>query len=210
MPIQTTTVYTKERLLKFSGYTAASKWYMWPILIVDLLAVFVIAFTRANPRSLQDNNDYEKKLTLPQGQFPIVLLGLGWGSLSYFSAWVMLWLHPDSTADQISSLIFVSFIICQLLILLSISNPSVFSGQGIRVNAIYLIAVLLCVGFILLSFFNGAVQGFFTMAPIEKDGIWIIFIPALGTLILTELYKLYRDRGQSKRSNLPKKKKTLT
>ncbi|MBE6672201.1 MAG: cation-transporting P-type ATPase [Ruminococcaceae bacterium] len=180
-------------------------------LIVDLLAVFVIAFTRADPRSLQDNNDYEKKLTLlPLRQFPIVLLGLGWGSLSYFSAWVMLWLHPDSTADQISSLIFVSFIICQLLILLSISNPSVFSGQGIRVNAIYLIAVLLCVGFILLSFFNGAVQGFFTMVPIEKDGIWIIFIPALGTLILTELYKLYRDRGQSKRSNLPKKKKTLT
>ncbi len=163
--------------------------------IVDLLAVFVLAFTRAEPLMLLDQNDYEHKLNyLPIRQFPLILLGCCWGGLSILMLQIATQYLPDYTMQAQNSLVFLSFVICQLMILLSLSNPPFFSGKGVRINLAYVLAVLLCAGFFVLALKNTAIGSFIGMVSIEKIGYILMFLPGLGTLILLEIYKAIQDR----------------
>ena len=89
MPIQTTTVYTRERLLRFSRYMAASKWYMWPILIVDLLAVGVMCVL-----------DYLTYQTVSAGWATLFVVILAMGILLA----IMLWVVPPLTVKKANNL----------------------------------------------------------------------------------------------------------
>ena len=167
--------------------------------IMDLLAVFVIAFTRADPLVLLDRNDYEKKLNLlPVRQFPLVLLGLWWGMLSLAMLRIAEYYQPGYDVASQCSLVFVSFVICQIVVLLSICNQPLFSGRGVRVNFIYILAVFLTIGFLILAFKNASVGNFISLVPIQKIGYYLMAIPAFGTLIALEIYKSIADRKKKK------------
>lgn len=169
-------------------------------LIVDLLAVFVFAFTRPDPLCLVDNTDYEKKLTLlPIRQFPIWLIGFAWGGFSFLTAELMRWLCPNTTDLEIFTLVFISFTICQLFVLFSISNPSFFKRKGVRINVFYIVTVLICLSFILLCFGVNTFGSFFSMERFSGIGYVLMFIPMLGTVTMFELYKLLRDRDKKKK-----------
>ena len=164
-------------------------------LIMDLLSVFVIAFSRPDPLVLHDKNDYEKKLTLlPIRQFPIVVLGACWGLLSLLTLKLALHFDPGYSLQAQNSLVFASFLIAQSLLLLSMANPPMFSGKGVRVNLIYLISIVVCVGFLVLVFRVTSFGSIFSVVSIGKIGYGLMFSPAVGSLILLEILKGVRER----------------
>lgn len=185
----TDTVLMKPHQMLFTG------------LIMDLLAVFVIAFSRPDPLGISDTSDYEKKLkTLFWREIPTMFIGVLWGLSSLVSAKIGTMYLSDFGAEAQNTLVFASFIICQTMILLSVTNPGVLSGKGIRIHLIYVIDVLVCAGFLVSVFRLDEIGRIFSVTKLSGWGYGLLFVPALIVFIVFEVYKSYRDhRDRSKK-----------
>ena len=62
----------------------------------------------------------------------------------------------------------------------------------------------------MISLGSNSFGNFFGVYPFAKIGLALMLIPAFGTAILTELYKLYRDRYRSKRVGKKIKRRNVT
>ncbi|MBE6638050.1 MAG: cation-transporting P-type ATPase [Ruminococcaceae bacterium] len=170
-------------------------------LITDLLAMFTIGFMRSDPMVLIDRNDYEKKLSLlPVRQFPIILIGFAWGGLSVLMLFIARLFIAGISVEAQSTLVFISFLITQLTVLLSISNPPFFAGRGVRVNMVYLLTAILGVLFIVLVFRLPNFGAIFNIQSVGTFGYFLMFIPAVGTLVLMEIYKFCKERPKKGKS----------
>ena len=185
----TDTVLMKPHQMLFTG------------LIMDLLAVFVIAFSRPDPLGISDTSDYEKKLkTLFWREIPTMFIGVLWGLSSLVSAKIGTMYLSDFGVEAQNTLVFASFIICQTMILLSVTNPGVLSGKGIRIHLIYVIDILVCAGFLVSVFRLDGIGRIFSVTKLSGWGYGLLFVPALIVFIVFEIYKSYRDhRDRSKK-----------
>jgi len=160
-------------------------------LVVDFLAIMIIAFERPNFDILYKRDEAENKLGQPLRSNPqSIILGLFWAVAALLTARLMVSLGVISGAEQISTCIFLSFIFSQIVALNeSMKEKSIFI-PNITINTVYLLSIVFIALFILLSFVFPGFGAFFGIAFIPSAAwIGILAVPAL-LLIVCEIYKI--------------------
>ena len=160
-------------------------------LVMDFLAIMIIAFERPNSDILNKRDEAENKLGQPLASNPqSIILGLFWAIVALLCARLMVSFGVIAGAEQISTCIFLSFILSQIVALNeSMKEKSIFI-PNIKINTVYLLSFVFVCLFVLLSFLIPGFGAIFGITAVSGSAwIGILTVPAL-LLVVCEIYKI--------------------
>lgn len=163
-------------------------------LIVDFLAVIIIAFERPSSDILKNKINAEEKLTHPLTyNIESVVLGLLWGAGSVILPQILRDLNIISTTNQALTCAFISLILTQIIILNETMREKSIFIPNVKINGINLLVTGALVAFIIIcSVFKSAGE-IFGVVPIGwMAWLAVISLPLL-VLIIYEIYKLVKS-----------------
>lgn len=159
-------------------------------LFIDFAVVLVIAFQPASLKILSQKENTEERLERPlMHNFRPMLFGLFWGLISLAAPLVLSFLGKQFTGDSLTSMVFISFVVTQLVVACEVLYEDSLFKRGHMINRVL---ALLWAGCALLFALMLLVPGLGSLFGVVRISLlqWgcVLCVPVL-MLIMYELYK---------------------
>lgn len=162
-------------------------------LIIDFLAVIIIAFERPSSDILKNKTDVEKKLINPlTHNMESVLFGLAWGAVTAILPQILTDFAIITTPAQALTCSFISLIIIQIVILNETVRETSIFMPNISINGISMLVTAGLGVFITICVLFPFIGEIFGIVPIGWLAWLSVITAALFVLIVYELYKLIK------------------
>ncbi|MBQ7603389.1 MAG: cation-transporting P-type ATPase [Clostridia bacterium] len=148
-------------------------------LIVDFLALVVIAFEKPSYRLLETDVDRER-LRHPIGKNPLAIFcGVIWAVLTVAVIYLMVRFRIISSVS-VYTCTFLIFTVSQLTVLLEYKLERGYFGGDVRFNGAHLILILFVALFFTLAFLVPGIGAAFGVAPVQPAAIpGVVIVPVL-------------------------------
>ncbi len=158
-------------------------------LIIDLAAVMILAFEPPSRTVLKEKDVTEQRLSrVFLENWDSLLYGLLWAGAQLAGVYLIrMILSTQPSAQQMSSAVFLSFIVNQMIVLLSVAKEGGIFAPTIRFNAVSLLVALLLGGFIALSLSVPAFGASFGIVPFGGNLLMILIWVTVVVLGASEL-----------------------
>lgn len=176
---------------KFSGadlFTPAQ--ILFCGLIIDFAVVLVIAFQQASLDILSQKENTEERLERPiMHNFRPMLFGLFWGVLSLAAPLILSFIGKAVTGESLTSLVFISFVLTQLVVACEIIYEDSLFKRGHMINRVLALLWIVCILFFCATMAIPSIGSLFGIAPISLLQWGCVVCVPLLMLMMYEIYK---------------------
>lgn len=159
-------------------------------LIIDFAVVLVIAFQPASLDILSQKENTEERLERPLlHNFRPMIFGLFWGVISLAAPLVLSFFGKEITGASLTSLVFISFVLTQLVVACEIIYEDSLFNRGHRINRVLGFLWLGCVLMFAFMLIFPKFGGLFGVSRISLPQWGCALCVPLLMLCIYELYK---------------------
>ena len=184
------------RLIPVLWGVLCGKYIMTPVqilfsgFIVDFAAVFTIAFQTPSPGILKNRGNIERKISKPfYSNIPYLAFGCIWAVLMIITTYASSSVKSGLSSAQLVSASFLGFTLTQFILLFEIKRKSSVFSTKVSINGIGLLTAVFCAGLFMLSLLIPDLGSLFGITTFGLNGVWIMLIPVLFTMVAAEIYK---------------------
>jgi len=159
-------------------------------LIIDFMAVIIIAFEKPSRDILSQKEDTENRLQKPLSHnIQSIVFGLFWAALAVVSRRILYNFDITETMGELISFSFVSFLVTQIMVLIQSKKEKSIFIPNIKINGMFFIVILFMAGFITAGILFTEIGVLFGVVKMNLMTWGIIVLLPLCMLIIFEIYK---------------------
>ena len=159
-------------------------------LVIDFIAVIIIAFEKPSTDIMKQPVDTEKRLQNPLGHnMQCVIFGLFWAIIMIVMVRLLNYYYIPNTVGEMISGTFISFIMTQIITLNETMKERSLFIPNVRINGIYLITIVMAAAIITVGILFPPFGTLFGIVEINLITWGAVVAIPLCMLILYEIYK---------------------